>query len=165
MIADGDDGPPVSPPGDPRGRNARDAGVHREALASEQARQVVRGLAFLEAELAIAEELVHHLLDQPGPGIDFGQRGLFERFEPLLTLEGWCDPDQEGGERECGAGQIGAPLRAPARRRKFRRATSLMARIRASSAGVRPRPERQSHPSVAQRTSAAATSAGDAAES
>ena len=38
----------------------------------------MRGLDFLKAELAVAEELVHHLLDQPGPGIDLGQRGLFE---------------------------------------------------------------------------------------
>ena len=74
-------GRPASPARHPRGGNTGDAGVHRESFPPEERDQVARGLDFLEAELAVAEELVDHPLHQIGASIHVARRLRLERVE------------------------------------------------------------------------------------
>ena len=69
------------PGGDPRGGNAGHAALDLEAFLLQNAGEVLRGLEFLEAQLAEAEDAVHHHLRLLLHGVDLaGQVGLHGGF-------------------------------------------------------------------------------------
>ena len=70
---------PGSPARHERGRNARDALLHGEAVLFEDVDQVAVGLGLLEAQLGEAEDLVDHLLGEGLHPID-GRNGLGLQF-------------------------------------------------------------------------------------
>ena len=72
--------------GHPRGRNAGDAGLDREAVLLEDAGEVLLGLEFLEAELAEAEDHVDHLLAEVEHRQHVGADGLFQLHDPRVRL-------------------------------------------------------------------------------
>ena len=79
----------------PRGRHAGDGALHVEPFAHENVGEVTLRLDLLEAELAVAEDLVHQLLREDAPRLDVGGDLLLQRL---------------GFRREGGEGR-GRPLR------------------------------------------------------
>ena len=71
-----------------RGRNAGDAFLHAEAVLLEDVDQVAVGLELLKSELAVAEDLVDHLLRHLLPRLHVGDRFLLERVEPGVAFGG-----------------------------------------------------------------------------
>ena len=86
-------------------RDARDPLLYREAVLLEHVDQIAVGLDFLEPKLAVAEDLVDHLLRELRAAVDVGDRFLLERLEPWIgrsrggILSEW-DGDDSGGDRE-----------------------------------------------------------------
>src|SRR6185436_3638196 len=126
--AERDHGLARSPRRHERGGNAGDAFLHREAVLLEDVDQVAVGLEFLEAELAVAEDLVDHLLRELRAAFDVGDRFLLQRVE-LRVAAGFCrrvllrerrgddeGRDDQGDERVSGHGAGLYPLRSGARR-------------------------------------------------
>ena len=64
-----------------RRRDAGDPFLHREAVLLEDVDQVAVGLDLLEPELAVAEDLVDHLLRELRAALDVGDRLLLEGVE------------------------------------------------------------------------------------
>ena len=56
------------------GRDARDPFLHGEAVLLEDVDQVAVGLELLEPQLAVAEDLVDHLLRELAAALDVGER-------------------------------------------------------------------------------------------
>src|SRR5262249_10250822 len=88
----------------PRGRNAADAALDAEAVLLEDGGDVLRGLELLEAELAVAEDLIDELLRELRARVDVGDRFFLHRLEPRIRcgdLGGWRLLRRENG---CGRG-------------------------------------------------------------
>ena len=80
--------------------------LHREAVLLEDVDQVAVGLELLEPELAVAEDLVDHLLGEDLAALDVGDGFLLERLELRIRRARLPAP---------------APARAPAARAARRR--------------------------------------------
>ena len=76
-----DDGLAASPRRHPGRGDSGNAALDAEAVALENAGNVPRGLEFLEAELAVAVDLIHHLLGESLKLVHFGDRGLLQFIE------------------------------------------------------------------------------------
>src|SRR5258706_10440852 len=77
----GDDGFPRTPGRDPRGGNAEDALADREAVAAQHVDEVAGRFRLLEPKLAVAEDLIDHLLGELGVAGDVLDGFLLERGE------------------------------------------------------------------------------------
>src|SRR5690606_5499475 len=97
VAAERDHGLPRAPGGDPRGRYPGDSFLDRESVLTENADQVFRRLDFLKAELAIAEDLIDHLLRELRHGVHAGDGFTLQRSELVvgdrltLRFECWCE--------------------------------------------------------------------------
>ena len=76
-----DDGLAAPPRRHPGRGDSGDASLDAEAVLLENAGNVARGLEFLEAELAVAVDLIHHLLGESLKLVHFGDRGLLQFIE------------------------------------------------------------------------------------
>jgi hypothetical protein len=71
---------------DPSRGNAGNAALDRKAIFLEDADDVARGLHFLKAQLAVAEDLVDHLLRESLPLVDFLNRLLLQTCQRRCFL-------------------------------------------------------------------------------
>ena len=71
-----------------RGRNAGDALFDGEAVLLQDVDQVAMRLLLLEAELAVAEDLIDHLLRERRHAVDVGRRLGLEPIDARVDLRG-----------------------------------------------------------------------------
>jgi len=85
-----------APRGFPGRGNAGDAALHVKAMLLEDAGHVARGLKFLEAQLAVAENFVDHLLRQRSEAVDLRDGFFFQGVSRRRLLRLRRLADQQG---------------------------------------------------------------------
>ena len=119
---------PRAPRREPRRRDPGVILLHRESVLAQQRDDVLRGLELLEAELAEAEDLVHHLLSELRAAVDVVAHLALEPRETVVgrggrrllggERGGEHEGEQDGGQSSgaCGSSRVGcgrsAKLRA-----------------------------------------------------